>query len=133
MSTLSRIVLACLAAVVVSGCGGEASRNLPKAPVTGTVSYTKPFPQGEITFQHPSGEMAVAKFGEDGKYQVDVPVGPNKVMVRSQTSNLEQGKRPGGVELFTNHLPAKYSSFTTSKLEYTVKDGQNEFNVPLAD
>jgi hypothetical protein len=124
-----------LVALCVAGCSKSAERNLPKAPVNGTVTYTKALPQGEVIFQHASGETTVAKFGSDGKYKQDVPVGANKVMVRSQTSSTQDtNARPGmQMEIYTNHAPLKYGNFGTSKLEYTVKEGDNTFNVEMKD
>lgn len=127
-----------LVVLCAAGCSKSAERNLPKAPVTGTVTYTKSLPQGEVIFQHESGETIVAKFGSDGKYKQDVPIGPNKVMVRSQTSSTgDSNQRPGmQMEIYTNHAPLKYANFGTSKLEYTVKEGKegdNTFDVKMVD
>lgn len=115
------------------GCGSS-GRNLPTAPVTGTVTYSKPFPKGEVIFKHPSGELTVAKFQADGKYQATVPLGANLIMVRSQTSSFAEGGRPGGQqEIFTDHIPRRYGDFSTSKLEYTVKESDNLFDIALTE
>lgn len=130
--------LIALAGLCLAGCSKSAERNLPKAPVSGTVTYSKPLPQGEVVFQHSSGELVVAKFGPDGKYKQDVPIGPNKVMVRSQTSSTQENQQRAGMqmEIFTNHAPLKYANFGTSNLEYTVKEGKegdNTFDVKMVD
>ena len=120
----------------LSGCGSR-GRDLPKAPVSGTVSYSKSFPHGEVIFMHSSGELAVARFDEDGTYQVEVAQGPNRVSVRAQTSSHdeseEKGARPVGMELYTNHIPMRYGDFNTSKLEINVEPGENTFDIPLKD
>ena len=122
-----------LCTVAILGCGSS-GRNLPTAPVSGTVTYTKPFPKGEVIFKHTSGEITVAKFQADGKYQATVPQGTTLVMVRSQTSSFAEGGRPGGQqEIFTDHIPRRYGDFSTSKLEYTVKAGDNVFDIALTE
>lgn len=116
------------------GCRESDSRGLTKSPVLGTVSYGKPFPQGEVIFKHPSGEITVAKFEANGQYKAHVPEGVNKVMVRSQTSSFAEQGRPGGQqEVFTDHIPKRYRDFATSKMEYTVQDGENTFDIKLID
>ena len=51
-------------------------------------------PEGQVVFQHSTGEAAATKFGADGKYTVDVPQGKNQVMVRSvESSKLPEAGR----------------------------------------
>lgn len=126
-------IVTIVAMVSLCGCGGDKA-TLPKAPVSGTVTYTKPFPQGEVIFKHAAGEITVAKFQADGKYSAQVPQGKNTVMVRSQTSSVTANARPGAqMEIFTNHIPARYGDFTTSKLELDVVDGTNKLDIALTD
>ncbi|WP_157605148.1 hypothetical protein [Schlesneria paludicola] len=128
------IVVVGLVCDAVVGCGGAKTRDLPKAPVVGTVSYSKPFPHGEVIFKHHSGEITVAKFSADGAYRSQVPQGRNTVIVRAQTSSRDANRKPGPeMEVFTNHIPARYGDFGTSKLEYTVESGTNKFDIALVD
>lgn len=128
------------AALVVStflfvGCSGDAGRGLPKSPVSGIVKYKQELPEGQITFQHATGEMTTVKFGADGKYTQVIPRGPNKVIVVSASSSLTDTK-PGKVrsmEVFTSRIPTKYNNFATSGLEYVVTDGENTFDINLVD
>lgn len=134
--TLGMGLVACVFLNGLSGCGSR-GRDLPKAPVSGTVTYAKPFPHGEVIFMHTSGELAVAKFGADGLYQAQVAKGPNRVCVRAQTSSHDEtdakGARPVGMELYTNHIPIRYGDFNTSKLEVNVESGENTFDIELKD
>lgn len=128
------IVVVGLACNAMLGCGGAKTRNLPKAPVSGTVKYVKPFPHGEVIFKHQSGEITVAKFSADGAYKSQVPQGRNTVIVRAQTSSRIANRKPGPeMEVFTNHVPVRYGDFGTSKLEYTVESGSNTFDIALVD
>lgn len=124
--------------LLLAGCSGsEAKRDLPKASVSGTVTYSgSSLPQGKVLFQHETGEMTVAAFSADGKYTAQVPVGPNKVMIQSQTSNqTEQPEEggPRGMEVFTSHIPERYSSFDSSGLELQVREGANPFDITLGE
>ena len=131
---LCRVLMIPLA-LALFGCGGSDARNLPTAPVSGTVTYKSALPEGQIVFQHPTGEMAATKFGADGKFQLDVPQGKNLVMVTSLESSVTEQKEggPRAMEVYTSRIPERYASFTTSKLEYDVKEGENSFDVKLTD
>ena len=136
MRPLPRLLtgLSLLSLLAFAGCGGYDERKLPKAPVTGKVTYADKFPGGEVVFMHDSGEMTVLKFGADGAYSGDVPTGHNKIAVMSKTSSFESSPADKGrtMEMFTYNIPQKYADFATSKLEYDVKDGGNTFDIPLA-
>jgi hypothetical protein len=107
--------------------------------VSGIVKYKAELPEGQIVFQHSSGEAAAAKFGPDGKYEVEVPQGKNRVMVRSMEVTLPQepaeGAAPGprGMEVHKSRIPEHYANFETSGLGIDVKEGPQTFNVDLAD
>lgn len=122
-------------ALAVCGCGGGDKRDLSMSPVSGTVTYKTVLPEGQIVFQHPTGEVAATKFGPDGKYQLDVPQGKNQVMVTSLESSMTEQKEggPRAMETYTSRIPTKYASFATSKLEIDVKEGPNSFDVKLTD
>ena len=129
------IVILICGAILSSGCGPK-GRGLPKAKVTGTVTYPgKSLPNGKIIFQHTSGEMDAIPFGADGKYELDVTVGKNKVMVQSQTSSKEEAGPDSGraMEVFTYHVPERYLSFDGSGLELDVPDSGTIYDVEIED
>jgi len=125
-------------ALAASGCGGD-SRSLATATVTGTVKYKTALPEGQIVFQHATGEPSAAKFGPDGKYTAEVAIGKNQVLVTSQESSLanqDKGPAKAGpkmMEIYTSRIPERYGNFNTSGLEVEVKDGSNTFDVNLED
>jgi hypothetical protein len=131
----SRWGLALAGVLLFVGCSGQAGRGLETAPVVGVVKFTKELPEGQIIFQHSSGEMVTTTFGDDGEYTAEVPVGKNKVTVISNTSSLSDTK-PGQVremEIYTSLIPKRYNEFATSGLEYEVTDGENTFDINLTD
>lgn len=123
----------CIALVV--GCG-PTGRGLPMAKLKGTVKYAgKEVPEGKVVFQHTSGEMTGTDLGAGGAYELDVPVGKNKVMVTSLLSNQGEATQGSGrqMEIFTNRVPDKYSNFDSSGLEVDVKEGGSTFDINLTD
>jgi hypothetical protein len=124
-----------VAVALTLGCG-PAGRGLPMAKVKGTVKYAGGnIPEGKVVFQHLSGEMTGIDFGADGVYELDVPVGKNKVMVTSLVSNMSEGAPGSGrqMEMFTNRLPDKYANFDSSGLEVDVAASGTTFDVNLTD
>lgn len=124
---------AALCTVLVVGCGPK-GRGLPTAKVKGTVKYAaNKIPEGQINFQHDTGEMTGMKFGADGIYELDVPVGKNKVMVTSLVSNQGESSKGSGkqMEVFTNRVPDKYSNFDSSGLEVDVPKDGTTYDVTL--
>ncbi len=104
------------------------------AKVKGTVKYAGGnVPDGQINFQHSTGEMTGTKFGADGKYELDVAVGKNKVMVTSLVSNQGESSKGSGkqMEVFTNRVPDKYSNFDSSGLEVDVAKDGSTYDVTL--
>jgi len=131
------LTAACLLAA--SGCGASKSRNLPTGHVSGTVTYKTALPEGQVIFQHTTGEAAATKFGPDGKYALDVPVGKNQVMIRSLESSAAappaEGAAPGprAMETYKSRIPERYTDFNTSKLEYDIKEGENPIDIKIED
>jgi hypothetical protein len=126
------------AVLILAGCSGSDAPELEMGHVTGTVTYSKPLPEGQVVFQHKSGEQTAAKFGADGKYALDVPVGVNQAMVRSiestaaaQPKEGEQG--PRGMEVHSSRIPDHYSDFARSMLGIEVKPGENTYDIKLED
>lgn len=133
---VSTLLAAALVATAISGCGGD-KRDLAMSTVSGTVTYKTALPEGQIVFQHESGESAATKFGADGKYTLDVPQGKNQVIVRSIESTLPtppaEGAAPGprGMEVHKSRIPESYANFGTSGLSFDVKDGPQTYNIEL--
>ena len=121
--------------ILFTGCGPK-GRGLPTAKVTGTVTYAnKSLPHGKIVFRHTSGEMTAIPFGEDGKFELDVTVGKNLVMVQSMSSSRDNGGPDSfkTMEKFTRHIPDRYFEFDTSGLELDVPKSGTEFDVVITD
>lgn len=138
MSSLCPPRLLPMAGIVVVlslvGCGGAKSRNLPKSPVSGEVTFDgKHLPDGQIVFVHESGEMASVTFKDDGKYKASVAQGKNQVMVKSVviTGGTDGPTRAASMEIQTSRIPEKYSTPALSGLEYVVTAGENKYDVEL--
>jgi hypothetical protein len=122
--------------VLAAGCGGEERVELPTAKVTGTIKYAgHEIPKGRILFQHERGDMTAAEFGADGKYELMVPVGKNLAMIDAKTSSYEDAPKGGGrgMEIFTHHVPERYTSFGSSNLSVQVPEGGTTFDVAVVD
>lgn len=122
--------------IFVSGCGGK-GRELPKAPVSGTVTYKDgKLPDGMVIFMHPSGEMTSVNFGADGAYKVQVAQGKNEVLVKSaEISGGGMGPKDGnkaqGMEIHKSRIPDKYMMPGQSGLTVDVKAGENKYDIKL--
>jgi hypothetical protein len=134
---LSRLVL--LASL--AGCGGGATDDLPRQPVSGTVSLDgRPLARGYIQFQ-PLGEQGVAAGGDvtDGKYGIDLAQGPipgeYKVIISSAgasgPSSAEPPPPPGAPTMPPpDPIPARYN--TESTLTAKVEAGRpNKFDFSM--
>ncbi|MDB5336144.1 MAG: hypothetical protein JWN70_1763 [Planctomycetaceae bacterium] len=127
-------VILLLLACGLWGCGSAKSRNLPKSPVAGEVTFNgQHLPDGQIVFVHESGDMASANFKGDGKYTASVAQGKNQVMVKSVviTGGQEGPNRARSMEIQTSRIPEKYLTPALSGLECVVTAGKNEYNVAL--
>jgi hypothetical protein len=135
--------LAAAAVVVVSGCGGSGD-NLPRQPVSGTVTLDgKPLDQGTISFQ-PVSELptAAAIVFSDGRYSIAraqglVP-GAYRVLISSTPPTTlaidpATGMPPPPGKPTPppkERLPEKYNASTTLTAE--VKEGaSNQFDFSL--
>jgi hypothetical protein len=124
---------------MLAGCDGSDDPKLEMGHVTGTVTYSKPLPEGQVVFQHKGGAQTAAKFGADGKYALDVPVGINQAMVRSMEVTMPappaEGAPPGprGMEIHNSRIPERYSDFQMSGLGIEVKAGENTYDIKLED
>ena len=131
-----RIVFLVLLAVI--GCGG----NKNEFEVSGTVRYQgQPLPTGTVSFLDSSNQWLASSPITKGKYTIKgkVPVGPVKITVTTPGSS-KTGGRPPNVKAKNKlgepfpqviPIPAKYSSADSSGLTYTVKPGENNFDIDL--
>ena len=138
------VVLALGSLLAVSGCGRRGT-------VTGTVTLngTK-LKGGNVAFYPASGPSIGTTIGTDGTYTAkNVPAGPAKIVV--ETSSLAPVSRvkvpkykapPGAGGGYTppdrgatedrfTPIPALYEDKATTPLEYTVKPGEQTFDLPL--
>jgi hypothetical protein len=127
------LALLTLAAV---GCAG-------RGDVSGKVTYKgKPLVFGTVQFEASDKTIKQANIEKDGSYSIPgVPVGEAKVAVSSlnpQSSDFQplqrEGQpppkpRPEVVGWFP--IPTEYQDLSNPKLTYTVKRGQNTYDIDL--
>ena len=134
----ARLLIGLIALVLLPGCGdGAKTRDLPKAPVSGIVSYGgQPLTAGAIVFMHETGENTAAELGAEGKYSAQVPIGKNKVLVTSRepesTNPNPEAAAPKGLP-GKSRIPEKYNDYGTSGLAIEVKEGENKLDAALTD
>jgi hypothetical protein len=104
---------------------------------TGTVTLNgQPVGPGVITLEPVDGDRAgaIARFGEDGKFQVTsarrkegAPVGEYRVLIQGGESFGEEqvGPKPA------SKIPQRYSKPGTSDLTATIKPGKQTINFDL--
>ena len=139
-------LLVLLVPLGTSGCGGSGT-------VSGTVSYNgKPLKGGNVLFVSPEGKRSTsATIQEDGSYTApNIPAGPVTVCVETESLNpagkeparhygpppgahapagLEQ-PNPNTAKLYVR-IPEKYATPDQSGLTYTVKSGQQKYDIDL--
>jgi hypothetical protein len=127
------LALLTLAAV---GCAG-------RGDVSGKVTYQgKPLVFGTVQFEASDKTIKQANIKEDGTYSIPgVPVGEAKVAVSSlnpQSSDFQPLQREGQpprkprkpvVGWFP--IPSDYEDLSKAKLTFTVKRGQNPYDIDL--
>src|SRR5262249_37736169 len=116
--------------------------------VSGTVRYKGlPLPGGVVTFHLENGAARAAKLDKDGKFTAtDVPVGPAKVTIETESPRPAVKKGPGGKlgdpkEKFLPGkgdaaqryvaIPRMYGNPNTSPLTVEVRLGRNVFDIEL--
>ncbi len=140
-SNRSRFSAGCLAALLVlslSGCGSDA-----KGTITGKVTLNgKPVTSGIVTFTTGKLPPTSAPINKDGEYTIqDSPVGEMKITLNnapplaesidpSKTATAGPQKIPTAPAGETGPIPAKYAK-EGNGLTYTVKSGEQTFNIPL--
>ncbi len=149
VSRLLAVLAAFAAALVVTGCGN------PVGSVSGKVTYKgTALKGGNVVFAKANGQNEWAEIQEDGSYKFDkIPAGPVKVAV--VTSSLKPPRQlPGQGQARANNpppgqenpnksesaadrakryvaIPDKYEDPKTSGKEYTVKSGNQTYDITL--
>jgi hypothetical protein len=125
--TIGRAAGLLAALILVAGCGD--------GPATGEVSGTVkvdgqvPAAGSSITFIPADGKSptAGAVLGEDGRYQVEVPIGTARVEIRVPRPMGKRAPKAAGPGaeggLIEESLPARYND--KSELTFEVKAGRN--------
>lgn len=142
-------VPAALLAVSLAGCGGYDYG--PTGNITGRLTMDgKPLAAGHgVTFMEmQKGYLAVGVTDENGDFEVkswndgNMPVGPYKVAIAPPAGTAPDTSQYSADELFEHpelmeekggdaQFPRKYLSNKTSGLEYTIKEGDNHFDIDL--
>jgi hypothetical protein len=122
-----RYALPLLGLLVASGC---AEQGEPLYPVSGEVTFEgEPLAEGTIAFVPIDGRSPHATPITAGKYEVELPAGPQKVVIEASRfigpEDKVMGLRPR--EQF---VPDKYNIESTLQVEVK-SDQANEFNFPL--
>jgi hypothetical protein len=122
-------------AVTIFGCGPRQGE-LPKAPVSGSVTYRgKPLRFGRVLFYHSSGHTVGADIAADGTFTLDVYQGENGVSIEcydyQRPGSKTRRSRSGGN---SSLIPIRYLSCGTSGLAIKVEpDGRNDVVLELKD
>jgi hypothetical protein len=153
-------VAALLAAgAAVPGCGREPRP--PMGRVSGKVTYKgQPFDAGMVVFnpaggpENSTGQPATGKIAADGSYRLTTfddgdgaLVGEHIVMVKASKlvrtakpakNDVEQIRQPGpdgklSYVHLESRIPSKYANPSKTPLRFTVKPGDNAYNIDLTD
>jgi hypothetical protein len=123
-------------ALAAVGCGN-------RGDVSGRVTYNgKPLVFGTVQFEASDRTIKQANIGTDGSYSIPgVPVGEAKVAVSSENPKssafqpLQREGRPPPKPLPEVKgwfpIPPDYQDLSKPKLNYTVKRGQNTYDIDL--
>jgi hypothetical protein len=126
-----------LAALALVGCGGGGPQ---LGIVRGTVSYKgKPVPNGTVMFVPANGPSATGTINPDGTYTLTTykagdgaVLGTHKVVVAALADT--RGRLPEDRDpLPPSIVPVKYTNIATTDLTRDVKEGDNQFDLPLED
>jgi hypothetical protein len=140
---------AILLVVAVVGCGGYDYG--PTGSITGRLTMDgKPLPAGHaVTFMEmQKGYLAFGVTNENGDFEVkswnegNMPLGPYKVAIAPPAGTAPDTSKYSADELFEHPelmeerggealFPRRYLATSTSGLEYTVKEGENHFDIDL--
>lgn len=121
-------LLLCSLGVFLPACGGSSEKKIVST-VSGTVTYKgNPLNSGTVVFLGDKVSF-VGNIDGSGSYKVENPAaGSYKVSVTTP------GVGPGGITadgIKPIKIPEKYSSPGTSGLSYTVKEGDQRYDIKL--
>jgi hypothetical protein len=138
------------AILFLSGCGSGS-----KGTITGKVYYGKQLVRGgRVTFMNAAGKGAASsEISKDGTYTISkIPVGEVQIGVETESikrkGDVRQSKPPEGMEGPSRSggwmtpeeakerytwIPTKYSDPKESGLTYTVKSGNQEYDLKLPE
>jgi hypothetical protein len=126
--------LSCL--TILPGCESSKTQ-VPFAPLSGKVTYQgKALPQGQILLVHSSGSMGASEIRPDGHYEMQAPVGENRVMVDARDQkNLSQisPKQGRPLQQAKSVIPARYNDYVSSGLKLKIVEGSNQHDFNLKD
>ncbi len=144
--------LACLGCLLIglfliaAGCGSGRRRAAETADISGKVTYNgKPVTGGQVSFVAEDGFASNGIIDEQGNYTVKAPVGNVKISVnntmlqqRPEGGKMGAGPRPNAPEPEKMkgtyvQLPFKVLTPDASGLSYTVKPGQQTFDIQIRD
>ncbi len=158
---LVRSALAVVLGLTLAGCGGggeDDGYTGPRGTVKGKTSYAgKPLPKGCIvSFETFDGNGGTGEVDGEGNYEIvttggGLPVGKYMVSVSPPPAEFVETKLPSTPEeaeaaskaaanstpdegpAVDTTIPEKYQVASSSGLEFEVKEGENTYNVELAE
>ena len=114
------LAIACVAGVVLAGCGKKAVGPAGSVAVSGTITCGgEPVPQGSIIFQQQDKGSVTAKIAAGGTFQTMLVPGEHLVVVNAKDGidTMDENGKPVPARSL---VPEKYSSGKTSGLKVTV-------------
>jgi hypothetical protein len=131
---------------IIAGCSRKHDYG-PTGTIEGRLTMEgKPLPKGTkvLFMEQREGFLAFGATDEDGRFKIaswndgNMPVGKYKVTI--QPAGMGDGEQPFDIDAPARKRPAKkpaagfpkrYRTITTSKLEYTVDEGANDFTIDI--
>ena len=145
-------LLLSLCSLTTLGCNSSESFPADGAKVSGTVTYNgSPVEGASVTFRKNEGnDSAFAKTDASGNYSLSSTTIPGGTSAGSYLVTVKKYEESAAAEVSEDDpnydgasetadaepkslLPKKYSSFSTSGLEFEVKVGENDIPIELAD
>jgi len=138
-------------AAVLGGCGSTGDGySGPRGTVTGTITVDdKPVPAGcQVLFMSEKGYTATGIVGEGGNYKLtyaqgDVPAVEYQVQLTppatAPVASVDPGKMAANMKLSKKGpdgktdlpFPVRFTSTSSSKMSFTVKEGENKADFAL--
>lgn len=120
--------LAVLMLVAATGCGGGGD-----VKVAGDVSFKgEPVPKGEIIFSPSDGGQSVAAAIENGRYEMQVPLGQHQVRItgyRDVPGKFDRSNPGQETPIVEMYIPDQYNAKTT--LDASVDSSTDQLDFPL--